>query len=108
MDTVLLSSIAVVLTIAVPASFLGAQSLLGRSQITLGVVSLSLFIFLTSGLYRGVRLEGPRKREMDLIIREYKARDKSGIRWIGSQHEEIFALIVVIAALFYFWFFYRG
>lgn len=79
---VLWISIPVIVTITLLVFFLSTRSVLVESQVTLGIISLCLFVFLTVGLYRGVRLERPGKDELDRSIRRFDSRDEStGPRW---------------------------
>jgi hypothetical protein len=79
---VVLISVPVIVTITLLVFVLSTRSMLVESQITVGIISLCLFIFLTTGLYRGVRLERPGKDELDRSIRQFDSRDEStGPRW---------------------------
>ncbi len=79
---VLLLSLSVIVTITVLVFVLSDRSVFVESQITLTIISLCLFAFLTTGLYRGVRLERPAKDELDRSIQQFDSRDQAaGPRW---------------------------
>lgn len=71
---VALITLPVIVTITVLVFVLSDRSIFVESQITLAVISLCLFVFLTTGLYRGVRLERPAKDELDRSVEQYEAR----------------------------------
>lgn len=57
-------SIPVVVITALLVFWLSSRSIFVELQITLSLIALGLFLFLTVGLYQGVRLEKPGKAEM--------------------------------------------
>jgi hypothetical protein len=71
---VVLITLPVIVTITVLVFVLSDRSVFVESQITLAIISLCLFLFLTTGLYRGVRLERPGKDELDRSIMQFESR----------------------------------
>lgn len=62
---ILLISLPVAIITLLLVSLLSNRSFLTELEITLGIVSFGLFIFLAFGLYRGVRLEKPIQADLD-------------------------------------------
>lgn len=86
---VLLISLPVIATITVLVFVLSDRSIFVESQITLAIISLCLFGFLTTGLYRGVRLERPGKEELDRSVQQFESRSQS----TGSAPSNLFTLL---------------
>src|SRR5512146_1027429 len=72
----LLISLAVFVTIALLVFVVSDRSIFVETQITLFLISLCLFAFLTTGLYRGVRLERPDKDELARTVEQFDSRDQ--------------------------------
>ena len=78
---ILLISLPVVVTIAVLVFVLSDRSLFVQTELTLLIISLCLFAFLTIGLYRGVRLERPEKDQLNRSIVQFESRDGASGPW---------------------------
>lgn len=86
---VALITLPVIVTITVLVFVLSDRSIFVESQITLAVISLCLFVFLATGLYRGVRLERPAKDELDRSVEQYETRKTT----TGHHPADIFGLL---------------
>lgn len=80
---VVLISVAVIVTITLLVFALSDRSIFVESQISLGIIALCLFAFLTIGLYRGARLERPGKDELDRSVENLEGgRGKVNPSWV--------------------------
>ncbi len=80
---VLLIALPVVVTIALLVFVLSDRSVFVETQITLLLISLCLFAFLTVGLYRGVRLQQPDKDDIAYAIQQFDSRNQGSNRgWL--------------------------
>ena len=86
---VVLVSLPVIVAITVLVFVLSDRSVFAESQITLAIISLCLFVFLTTGLYRGVRLERPGKDELDRTIQQFESRAQA----TGAPRSDLLGLL---------------
>jgi hypothetical protein len=86
---VVLISLPVIVTITVLVFVLSNRSVIVESQITLAIISLCLFVFLTTGLYRGVRMERPGKDELDRSVQQFESRAEA----TGSRRSDFLGLL---------------
>ncbi len=79
---ILIISLPVLVTIAALVVILSDRSLFVETQLTLLIIALCLFAFLTVGLYRGVRLERPNKDKLGRAVVEFDSREGAqGPKW---------------------------
>ncbi|MGE5138178.1 MAG: hypothetical protein ACM3JD_01840 [Rudaea sp.] len=71
---ILILSLAVIVTVTALVFALSDRSVLVETGITLSVIAVCLFVFLTTGLYLGVHLERVNRKEIDQVIKRYQER----------------------------------